>query len=470
MKLLRFLIPFAGAASLLAASSCDNELSQIGPALSVGEATINIDSLYFDLHATAVENNDYDSRTGNLLLGNLNVPEYGALNCSYVTRLMCATSLDVPDSLRLPERVDSCILKLRLVRGDLTGDSLSPLRINAYRLDRQLPSGISNNFDPEGYYSQSGLLGSKSCVMSVIGSSDSLFAKKTYIDIDIPVSAEFGKEVFNKYADDPSIFEWPQSFAQYFPGLFVETSFGKGCVANVQQTALGIYYHKLVDKSTTVGDETTVTQIHVRDSVYPFITSPEVLSSNNISYKVSDNIRDMVADGDMVITTPGGFYTSIKFPAAEVIARYTDDDYNMSLVSDLILSIPAEPVENSYGLGAAPELLLIKASEMESFFNENRIPDNKTSFVATYSATNGGYTFASMRNYILNLIEKGSVSDEDTDFVIVPVKLGYEEVSSYYSSTSYITQCTPYTSKPTMTRLHTENALVVFSFSTQIIK
>ena len=456
-------------------ASCSDDTSKIGPELTTDDTSITLDSISYNLETKAVAYDNFDSRTGNLMLGSLDVKEYGSLNCSFVSRLISVTKLNVPDSLLLPERVDSCKLRLAIARGDLTGDSLTPQKIAAYRLTKQLPAGITNQFNPDGYYDPAKPLGNRAYTTSLISDSDSAFLNigKNYsaFFVDLPIDKALGKEIFTQYKEHPEIFQWPQTFAQYFPGIYVNPVFGKGCVANVQQILLAVYYHYLTEKTTITEGDTIKKQVHTAALVYPFSSAPEVLSSNNISYKVSDYIKNLVASGDNVITTPGGYLMKIKFPAQDLVNRYNNGDRNLSMVNDLIFSIPAEVIGNEYGIEATPNLLLIKSSEMEDFFANNKLPDNKTSFTATYNSVGKKYTFTSMRQYILDMIAKGTVSEEDCDFTIVPVDITSETETGYYgNSTTYVTKCTPYTSKPTMTRLHTEDALAVFSFSSQYIK
>lgn len=457
-------------------ASCDDDTSQIGPGLTTDDTSITLDSLTYDLDIKAIAYDKFDARTGNLMLGSMDVEEYGSLDCSFVTRFMCSTKLNVPDSLLLPERVDSCKFRLAIARGDITGDSLTPQKIAAYRLTKALPAGITNDFNPDGYYDPSSPLGTRSFTTSLISESDSAFLNigENYsaFYVDIPVGKEFGQEVFTQYKQHPEVFQWPQTFAQYFPGIYVNPVFGKGCVANVQSILFAVYFHSLTEKTTITDGDTIKSQVHTAAVVYPFTSAPEVLSSNNISYKVSDYIKNLVASGEKIITTPGGYLMQLNFPAQDLVDRYNSGDRNLSMVNDLYFTIPAEVIENDYGIGATPDLLLIKTSEMEDFFNNNKLPDNKTSFTAAYDSTNKKYTFSSMRQYILDLINKGTVTEEDTDFTIVPVEITSESVTnSYYGSTStYVTKCTPYTKKPTMTRLHADEALIVFSFSSQYIK
>lgn len=470
----RAAIPASFIALAALAVACEDETSKIGSSLTEGKISISIDTIEYDLNATAVPYENYDARTGNLLLGNIVVPEYGKLNCSFVSRLMCATKLEVPDSLFNSERVDSCKFRLIMTRGDLTGDSLAPQKVTIYALTKQLPDGITNEFDPTGYYDPSSPLGSTSFTASLAGAVDTTFTgtSTSTIVIDIDLPKQYGVDIFNEYKNNPSLFQWPSTFAQKYPGYYVETSFGKGCVSNIDDFGIMVYYWYSTESTSTVDGETVTTTNTNASYVIPFLASPEVLSSNNISYVVSDKIERMIADGETVITTPGGYNASFKFPARQLIDHYEKDEHNLSLISELLLSIPAEPIDNGFSIGTAPTLMLIKTSEIHDFFAGNKIPDNVSSFTASYDSTNNRYLFSSMRSYIIDLIKKGTITDEDLEFTIIPVTLTTEtSTSSYYSSsTSYVTKCKPYTTKPTMTRLYTDKASVIFTFSSQIIE
>ena len=473
MKPSRIFLPLASIIVSAGFVSCEDDVSGIGGSISSGEVTITVDSLSYDLKAVAVENKKFDSRSGNLMLGNIDVPEYGKLKCSFVTRLMCLSSL--PERLdTIPmARIDSCKFVFRFYRGGLTGDSLAPQQLEVYNLSKQLPNDISNDFDPEGYYNPSDLVGSKNYTVTNRNlSSDSLFNianKSSYKTIGMSVPLEHGKRLLKAYKDTPETFQWPQTFAQYFPGLYVESSFGKGLIANLAGINFNIYYHNL-EKTTQVedGDTTTVMKPSPA-SVTVLTTAPEVLSSNNISYEVSDKIREMIAEGKTIITTPGGFTTRFTFPAKKIIEDYKDKGHNLSIISNLTMNVPAKAVDNDFGLGVAPYMLMIKTSEIDDFFSKGRLPDNKTSFSSTYDYTNGRYRFNALREYILNLIKKGEIEDDDVDFSFVPVYIGYDN-GGQNDTQSFVTKCLPYTFAPTMTELDTKNSTIIFSFSSQLIE
>lgn len=452
-------------------SACDDETSRIGSSLSRGEVIITIDSLTFDLEARRVDADCYDSRSTSYMIGRLSAPEYGELACSFVTRLMCADALSVPDSIS-SNRVDSVAMFVTIPRGYITGDSLAPQVLNIYKLEKELPSDITNAFNPEGYYSAASLMGTKSFTASAIAMGDSAFLKLKNLTVTVPVDRKVGVDLFNTYRSNPDIFSWPQTFSKYFPGLFVESGFGRGCISNITSMKLVTYFHYLANK-TTVTDSTSVTkQVHVKDSVALLATAPEVLSSNNITYRVASSITRMWDEGKTVITTPGGYQARITLPARKIIESYKKNEANMSVISNLTLSIPATGIDNDFGIGIAPNILMVKTSELENFFKGNRIPDNENSFWAAYSSNTGRYYFSSLRNFILPLIDKAEITEEDTDFTLVPVEVITEDVKNNYTGevTTYVTDCRIYTLKPTMTLLSTDKAQLSFTYSAQQIR
>ncbi len=473
MKIKSIYAAAAALFSLAAFSSCEDSTSPIGGSLVNGEVTIVVDTLEMKLDASSILEPNFDSRTQTKLLGRINVPEYGSLDCSFVSQLMCATKMNIPDSITVND-VDSMRMVLTVPRGSLTGDSLAPQQLKVFQLTKQLPSDINSTFDPKGYYNPSDPLGVKSYTLSALSMNDSLFKLQKSIRIPIMLPRKLAQDIFTAYRNNPETFQWPQTFAQYFPGVYVEQNFGNGCIGVISSMKFYTYWHytKMVyqKKDDDSGEYHYVPTI-ARDSVCLFSSQPEVLSANKITYNVSDYLKNLANSGKSIITTPGGYYVNVEFPAQEIIDKYDRDLYSVAVVSKLSFEIPAEAVENDYGLEAAPHLLMVKASERESFFRENKIPDGKTSFYAAYNSEKKCYTFAGMREYILDLINSGKpVDPADMDFSLVPVVVSTEEVPNYSSSTTYVTRCAPYIGRPTVTQLDTDKAIICFSYSRQTME
>ena len=473
MKLKALHKAIAALLSLAILASCEDSSLPIGGSLVNGEVSITVDTLEMKLDASSIMEPEFDSRTQTKLLGRINVPEYGSLECSFVSQLMCATKMNIPDSITVND-IDSIRMVLTVPRGSLTGDSLAPQQLKVYRLTRQLPSDINSAFDPDGYYDPSSPLGVRSYTLSALSMNDSLFKKQESIRIPIMLPKKMAQDVFNAYKNNPGIFQWPQTFAQYFPGVYVEQNFGNGCIGVISSMKFFTYWHymrQVYQKKDDDSGEYHYVPTLTRDSVCLFSSQPEVLSANKVTYKVSDYLKKLANSGKAIITTPGGYYVNVKFPAQEIIDKYDKDLYSIAVVSKLSFEIPAEAVENDYGLDAAPHLLMVKSSEREAFFRDNKIPDGKTSFYAPYNTESKSYTFSGMREYILELIDSGKAVDPaDMEFSLVPVVVSTEEVPGYTSTTTYVTRCAPYIGRPTVTQLDTDKAIVCFTYSRQTIE
>ena len=485
--------------------SCQDETPTVGSALASGEVQIALDSLIWNgteqiLHRgeqktpykckkieyTTVFDDKVDTRSGTNLLGRISVREYGDLHCSFVSRLMCTKTLDIPDSITSkPERIDSMKLILSVPRGALTGDSLAPQQLRAFELTESLPSDINNSFDPSGYYDPTSPLGTRSFTLSALGMSDSIYQKQSYINIQIPMSREMALKTVEAYTNPKTkdTFAWPQTFENYFHGIYVEPSFGRGCIANISFIDFVIYYnYKTATTSTNSEGETTTTVKTNVGAAGVFASSPIVLSSNNIKYTPSDYLTSRAEANEAIITSPGGYRVSLSFPGQDLVDIYQQSDSKLAVVSDLKFSIPVEEIKNDFDITPPPYLIMVKTSKLDDFLSNNSLPDNKDSFYAEYSASAKRYTFSSMRNYILGLIKKNTVEKEDVEFTIIPANLEFESQqssNSYYSlygysssssGVQYPIKCTPYIAKPSMCRLKMDEARTIFTYSIQQLK
>lgn len=455
--------------------ACQDDTSTIGGSLASGEVTITVDSIETDLRGKAEWIDDFDSRTTTKLLGNLTIPEYGNLNCSFVTQMMSATKMNIPDSI--PESdVDSIRLVMSIPRGALTGDSLAPQQLRVFRINKALPKDIDSKFDPAGYYDPSAVFATKSYTVSNISKNDTIFAKSAYVNIPMKLPNEFGLELFRKYRDNDPIFEWPATFNQWFPGLYVEQNFGNGCVANISSVRAYLYWHRKEKISVTVDSaKVEYRDVTRRDSVCLLASAPEVLSSNNIHYNPSARLQQLAAEGKSLVTSPGGYVTTFRFPVRQLLDRFLEADTELSVVSSLILKIPAVSVKNDYGMTPPNNLLMTTMDERESFFRENKIPDNVTSFYCTYDSDNKMYTFSSMREYLLKKLDEYRKDPtnfaDDEVFCLQPVAVSTETVEQYYGqSVTYVTRVAPYLTSPTMVELDMAHAQILFTFSSQVLE
>lgn len=460
---LKFLIP-AAAGAMLMFSACE-ETSGIGGSLTEPNVTIYVDSS-FVVTGKSFHQAEFDSRSETMLLGAVDMTGVGSYSSSIVTQMLSATSLSMPDTIPL-DSVSGMALKLNFRQGALTGDSLAPCQLKVYQLTRQLPADIQSSFDPTGYYNPSAPLGVTNYTASILGLDPAKYPKG-YTTLRVNLPLEMARKFVTQYRTDPSVFQWPADFNRYFPGLYIENSFGKGCMVNVTVAEMSVYYQRKVRRMEMVNDTAQYVIRSHRDSVTLFSSAPEVLSSNNLRMTIAQPIRDMVErDNKTVVMSPCGYLASIHIPAQEIIDKYYASNFDLAVVNNLVLSIPARTISNNYGLRPAPNLLLVRRCDMKSFFANNQIPDaNKKSFYGSYNSSTGKYTFSSMRQYIVDLLAEGkTVKEEDMDFVVIPVDITTEY--NTLNETYYVTGCTPYIQKPTICELDMSRASLCFTFGTK---
>ncbi len=449
-------------------SSCQDDMSEIGNSIARGEVLISIDSVGFKLKAHSVATPVIDSRSTSFMLGNISIPNYGDLQCNFVSRLMSSSVMSISDTIP----VDSVIalrMTLSVPMNGITGDSLAPQQLKVYELTKQLPNDIDNLFNPEGYYSQSSLLGTKSYTASVRALTDSAYLNINKLKIAIDFPLEMGRRVFEEYRQRPETFAWPQTFAEFFPGIYVDNSFGRGCIIGIDDINVNLSY-KYLGRVRELDPVDSVYKYFPKvmvDSVCVFTSAPEVLSSNNIRLEPSPSIVAAIEGGDVIIQSPAGYNAEISFPADKIIASYREQSTNLSMINSLQLKIPVDIPDNDYGIGAAPYLLMVKTKDLEEFFANNKVPDGKTSFYAPYSESSNTYTFDALRTYIIDLMKSNEpVETDDMQFSLVPVQITTETTKNGQVAT---TSCEPYLERPTLFRLITEEAEIRFTFTSETI-
>lgn len=467
------LILFGAAAAMTVASSCDETSSTVGSSLVKDEVEIIVDST-FTLSGQAVVNDLVQSRTVLQLLGRIDADGYGSLTSDIVCQYMPTAFVDTIGVK--PEYIDSVKLELAMYQNGFAGDSITPMGVAVYPLTRQLSSPIYSNFNPEGYYDPETLLGSTTYSGLIDGadnvSSDDYGSIYKTISIDLP--RQLGVDLLNQFVTSEETFATPQSFAKWFPGLYITNSFGSGRVTRIVSNLINVYYHSVQPIPDT--DPARDTTLYYTGG-YMAVT-PEIITNNNIAYKMAESLRQRASSGESILVAPVGYDVEFTFPVREIISRYKAQSNALTVINALSLSIPVEEIENDYGLTPPPYVLLVKKSEKEKFFNGTQINDNVTSFYAAYDSTNKCYTFSSMRDYLMDVMSRDEVTADDEQFVICPALVSFytNSSSSYYSyyygytsTSTQVSSITPYVTEPVMGKLNFDDAEIRFVFTKQTI-
>lgn len=450
-------------------SSCDDNTSEIGSSLVTDKSEIVVDTT-FTIVGRSLTNDVMSARTLTQLIGAIDADGYGRLSSDYVTQMMPSASIDTTGTK--VEDIDSICLILRFYGNKITGDSLVPMGLKAFALERQLPADIDSRFKPEGYYDPSAPLAQAIYTSNNIY-DDSLAITGTHV-ISAKLPLELGKYLYDLYLKNPEVYQSPISFAEKFPGLYIANSFGSGRVTNIYNTRLALYYsshQKYTDEKTKEERDTVLYRAGILAA-----STPEVLTNNNLSFSIAPQLLDSVAAGVPMIVAPLGLDVEFTMPTREILSSFNNDIQSgtMGVINSLSMMIPAEKITNEYGINPPSQVLLVLADKKKQFFDENKVPDNITSFLATYSESLGGYYITGMRPYIMQFANKplSEITDSDCRFILTPVDSEVETVPQGYYGNSYeiVTAIGPYIDGPAMAKISLDKAKITFTYSTETIK
>ena len=474
MKVFRFL-PVAIALAL-GISSCGDENSLIGSSIVDTDLEIVVDSSFQKMiTAESIPNDSVVGRTITQLIGRISIPGYGKLETDFLTQFMSASTFDTVGV----DRLDSLVLYLSYNTESFTGDSLAPMQLSVYPLEKQLQSPGYSSIDPADYYNaQSAPIALKSYNASFLGLPDSL-VKLGYKTIRVKLPDAMAEQFFEKYKTDPLIFSSPSRFTQYFPGFYVKTSYGSGCVVNVQNSVMNLHYTKTTvinDKDSTYASTQTLMAV-----------TPEIATGNHIKLEIDPAIESGIAAGRVYLVAPAGLNVLLHFPTREIVRSFEESvgaggSTIQGLINSLILEVPLKELpKSSYKLEPPQFLLFVRKSELQSFFEKKELADNVRSFYAEYNSDTRKYSFTGLRTFLNDVIEKKrqgtEITDADEEIVLVPVSVYSETVSSgssyyYYSynEQEVVTDIVPYISAPALAEIDMNNIRLQLTYSRQKTK
>ena len=444
--------------------ACDDTTDAIGSSLTNDFDKLNIQTDTFSVHTCSIVADSVLSRNSTGYVGKVKDPQTGAyVTGNFMTQFHVLEDFQFPekDSIRsLSDKgeiiADSC--ELRLYYDNYFGDSLATMKLTAYEMEKPMGEGTFyySNFNPEkeGYLRTNGLTASK--VYSLYDNtvdegtrSDDRYMKNIRINLNQPYTdkngkrySNFGSYVMQQYYTHPEYFKDSYAFTKnVVPGFFFKNQGGLGSMAYVTISQLNVYFRMsaLVSKSdtATVNGSTVITTKQVLDTltrVASFAGTEEVLQTTTITNDNS-NISKLAADNSCsYLKTPAGIFTEMEIPVDEIMKGHEKDVLNSAKV---VLTRINSGLTGNYTLGIPQTLLMIPKSDMYSFFEENRIADNKTAFLASFNSQYNSYTFNNISNLVKYLDEDTNRTKKDWNkVVIIPVTTTYNTTSTTQELTS----------------------------------
>lgn len=399
-------------------TACDDTTESIGASLTDNMDHLQITTDTFSITTRSVVADSVLSRNTTGYLGKIKDPETGA----YITGdfMMQFNTLEdyffpTKDSIESKDElgnvyVDSC--EIRLYYDDFYGDSLAAMKLSVYELAKPYEEGQNyySNYDPfeQGYIREDGIVKSKMYALTNMGLSDSLRKSSSYSpNIRIPLNdpytdkdgktyKNYGTYILQKYYENPEITKNSYNFIhQICPGFYVKIQEGLGSMATIYNSQLNLYFRY---RSKYTRDNTTKDTIYVGTTT--FAGTEEVLQHTHITND-KQTISTLAADNSCTyLKTPAGIFTEMTLPVDEIVYNHENDTLNTAKIT---LSRINNNTHGDYTLSTPSTLLIVEKDSMYTFFESNKIADNKLTYLSTFA--NNGYTFNNISGLIRHMAE-----------------------------------------------------------------
>lgn len=398
MKIKHLILGICLGAAIL--GGCNDDLGVVGPSIQPPEDYVNVSNDTFHIQASTILMDAVYAKTDTALLGEIYDPLYGNLKSDYLCQFYC------PDGFRfshtpLNGKIDS--VDFKIFYKSSIGDTLVPMHAQIYQLTEPLKKDYYTNVNPEEFCNMEISLGTQTYTAYDQTLSDSLRNLQVTPRVTIRMPQELGQKFYDETINNPSSFNNQQTFNQFFPGLYVTTTYGTGNVLNVSSSTLTIYYKYTVEGTDSIAKTSE-----------SFGVTKEVIQLSRFKNTDMSPLLQP-SDEHTYIKAPAGVCTRLVFPMKEIIPLVKG-----RILNNLPLVLNAYPQEDwKYAFEPMPNLLLIPEDSVKTFFENGELNDNYSSFVSnTYY--NQSYVFGNVSNLIKYQIENNP--DQDLAVWIIPVK------------------------------------------------
>lgn len=392
---LKFLVALGIAATLY---SCDDETT------GIGQFVADADMIPAKADSYTIETESYlldsvYSRSSTAYLGKFTDKDYGTFSSDFLVQINC------PENFILPDRIEEIkTAKLGLYYTSYFGDSLASIRVQIDPLTKAIKDDGTNkalyysNLDPTEYYDKNATpLAIKDYSAYDRTIPDSVRNEDGYYpNVAIDLGDGFCKNFLEKYNYTETVngktihpyFKDSESFINnVLKGFYVHTISGEGSILYISD----IYLHLTIAYWTKTSEDKD-TLVH---TVVPMSSTKEVFMSTRFT---NSGMKELVSDPKCTyLKTPAGLCTEVTLPIEEMYQAHKNDTLNSISVSFQKLK---DQSNNPFKMGTPSNLLMVRKGEMKDFFENNKVYDNKTTFIATYSSTTNSYDFSKLNRLI----------------------------------------------------------------------
>lgn len=234
-------------------------------------------------------------------------------------------------------------------------------------------------------------------------------------EIKLPLS--LGQQMYNKYVENPNNYKDAENFIKnVLKGVYVHCTHGDGTILYIDDIFLNLNFKYLIESSSGKVDSL------VNGGVV-FAATKEVIQANR--FQNSERLKELTEETKCTyLKTPAGLFTEVTLPIEEIAAIHQRDTLNAAAITFTRYN---DKNDSPYSMTIPSHLLMVRKSDMYSFFENNKTYDGKTSFLAefvssgesanTYSFTN----IAPLISYCMAAKASGNYTEDWNKVVLIPV-------------------------------------------------
>lgn len=412
--------------------ACNDTLDQVGFTIQPGQDKLSVSVDTLELEARTIQVDSIFSKTKYPVLGEYIDPVFGTIKSDYAGEFYFHES----SSFRDGAVIDS--VRVKVSYSSIIGDSLAPMGLSVYEIIKPLPKNNHfTNIDPKLYSNMSAPLGT-----AIFTGKNATWTTETYssgyntqsvtvYEINVKLPKEIGEKFLTEY-NKPGHGKLvnTDTFKEFFPGLYITTTFGNSTILNVNLTSFHIHYH-YVDKGGSSQKTDTVRTDQMRLNITPEVTQINYVENNNDQMLTPSTEHTF-------IKSPAGVNTEIKFPFSTINTKL--EAQALSQANLTIYALPDVLEDETVKLTPPQYLLLVNKDSIEGFFENRRLPDNRTSFISSaFNTSTYSYNFGNISAMVnhYNEVNKGPF---DLTYYLIPVdatigsdSYGRETITAIYN-------------------------------------
>jgi hypothetical protein len=442
----------------------DSSILEIGDSILPDEDKIEVFRDTIPITLRTVKTDSIYAKAINATLGEYYDPTFGILNAGFACQFYPSIRFQNLDNL-IDGKIDSIYLDIYY---SYMGDSLAPMELTVYPVNKQLEKNYYTTVNPEQFADMSHPLSK----YAYTAKNQNISNYYLYGRLSVPMPVEWVQKYVDAIREDSTINQDKNKFINMFPGLYLKSTFGSGCLIYTGSkitdayTQIRIQYRTKEEGTSYEGGDS------IRKRYAYWAVTKEVIQIN--AYK-NTQIDDLLLNDTITyIKSPAGVFTELTIPIPEIIQKIGKKQFSSVKLSleayrrdewSYSLNLPGIG-EYSSTADMVAKLLMIPPDSTKNFFEQQQVANNITSYTTRLNTSTYTYDFNNISNLIRYAIDHKP--DENLKLWLIPVEVNYTYSSQIGNYVDYATRYDLYLSG---VALHNKNRKIsIFASDLKINK